>query len=141
MLVVLIQIVPGVPRLADEEWPQFIRRRSRNAAGLIEMHSDWWSRQWFVRAKSWDDHLVRDFQRQLNHFVDGVCVELVPSNFSWASALRFYRDATFLEANRVYFFQDVLGGRLSSRTGLRAGRGKVHTRWHEGVDHAKRMSN
>lgn len=64
----LLGIAVVISRRADEEWVDFVRRRSRKDASLIEFHSNWWSRQWFVRAKSWNDHLARGSQRQLKHF-------------------------------------------------------------------------
>ena len=129
----------GVSGKPEDDFIEFRKRKSRAAVRLIEDTSTWWTQKWLQRTKSWSKHLERDAQRQVQHFVDGVPVDMVASSFSWAPLLAKWRHRDFLEAQRSYFVQIAPQVRVSSRTGLRGGRGKVHMRWQDGVDYAERM--
>ena len=134
----IIGISLGLRKTVHEDPAAFVRRRGRMASRLIEDTDTWWTRRWLKRILKWNDHLTRDYERQMLHFVDKVPVDLIASQFSWAPMLSHWRAREFLSARRDFFVQIAPQIRVSSRTGLRAGRGKVHTRWHEGLDFARR---
>ena len=131
----------GVSRNPDEDFIEFRKRKSRAAVRLIEDSNTWWTQKWLQRAKSWSEHLKRDSQRQMRYFVDRVPIDMIASNFSWAPLLAEWRGQHFLEEQRNYFLQIAPQWRVSSRTGLRRGRGKVNMRWHDGVEYARRLAS
>ena len=81
------------------------------------------------RVVAWDDHLSRP-----------------RNNHTWAAKLRGYKGKTWL-----MFRESLLAPATASRnspvsvtagrTGTRAFAGKVHTRWHDGVDYARHHLN
>ena len=96
---------------------------------------------------SWDDHLQRDFERQIKfledhpqgdiHLLLGRSVWPLSesslafhSTFSWASLLSRHQDGTWFEKVRSFF---RVGARVASRTNTRSRKGFVQTRWHDSV--------
>ena len=55
------------------------------------------------------------------------------TNFSFVPALIDWRGEQFLANSRVHLFRSRGREAVHTRTGLRAGRGHVHTRWHEAL--------
>ena len=110
-----------LPPLRGEEAPDYVRRRGRLARKVCA-DCGIWSHHWFTRSIRWDEHLSR------------------PANaHSWASQLREYRGKQWLMDRRASFataFRSNVSVH-AGRTGTRAFRGIVHTRWHDGVDYGR----
>jgi hypothetical protein len=115
-----------LPRFPGEEVDVYVRRRGK-AARKICSERGAWSNHWFGRALDWDEHLAR------------------PRNLaSWPAKLRDYRGRQWLIERRASFAPSVASRRSSvsvfaGRTGTRSFAGKVHTRWHDGIDYARSM--
>ena len=58
-------------KLVVEDWETFRRRSAKESVKWIEEHGEWWSRKWMAQAISWNNHLCRDYDRQLQHWSDG----------------------------------------------------------------------
>ena len=116
-------ILMRVPRHADEPIDVFVRRRGRLAASVCKRRG-LWSIHWFDRATKWDDHLSRDRNSQ-----------------SWPARLRSYRDREWFLQRRIELAprNGWSASSLAGRTDTRAFRGKVHSRWHDGIHYAKEM--
>ena len=102
----------------------YVRRRGRAARQTCKTQG-LWSHSWFNRAIRWDDHLARP-----------------RNNHTWAAKLREYKGKEWLIGRRVSSAPSVasIGSNASvfaGRTGTRSVRGKVHMRWHDGIDYAK----
>ena len=113
-----------LPFEAGEDAGDYVRRRGRIARKLCrEMGS--WSAHWFERARRWDDHLSR--RRNAD---------------TWAAKLREYRGKHWLMDRRALFAPPGSSqvSVRAGRTGTRALPGKVHMRWHDGIDFAKTVS-
>ena len=110
-----------LPPLPGEEAADYVRRRGR-AARKVCTDCGTWSHHWFARSVRWDQHLGR------------------PANFhSWPSQLREYKGKQWLMERRASF-ASALRSNVSvhaGRTGTRACRGIVHTRWHDGIDYGQ----
>jgi len=116
-----------LPPAPGEEAEDYVRRRGR-AARKICTEQGMWSNHWFGRATRWDEHLAR------------------PRNWkSWPARLREYRGRQWLIERRAHFAPSVASRSstasvFAGRTGTRSFRGKVHTRWHDGIDFARSRS-
>ena len=113
--------VMRVPRDAGEDVDAYVRRRGRLARKQC-LEQGRWSAFWFDRAIKWDEHLARE--RNI---------------FSWSARLRDYRGMQWLMERRAALApsaSSVLSIR-AGRTGTRAMRGKVHARWHDGIEYAR----
>ena len=109
------------PRAAGEDVDAYVRRRGRLARNQC-LQQGQWSDFWFSRASKWDEHLARE-----------------RNGYSWSARLRDYRGMHWLMERRA-----ALAPRVSAvvsiragRTGTRAAPGKVHARWHDGIEYAK----
>ena len=127
----------GIFKLPCEPFKDFLSRRSRAASRLIESQEAWWTKKWFRRAVSWDDHCRRDLERQRIALDPDVNAALIATNFAWPPQLLDWKGEAFLSARRTFFFRDSAWTALSSATRTRVGRAKVQRRWHEGVAFAK----
>ena len=112
------------PRLEAEETNDYFRRRRRIARNLC-IENGLWSKRWFSRSLKWDQHLARPLNRH-----------------SWPAQLREYRGREWLMERRMSFAPSVASRTssasiLAGRTDTRAVRGKVHMRWHDGIEFAK----
>ena len=113
-----------LPREPGEEAEAYVRRRGREAR-KCNMSQGLWSQHWFGRAIRWDDHLAR------------------PANqHTWAAKLREYKGKEWLMHRRALFAPSAAsrGSSVSitaGRTGTRSVHGKVHMRWHDGIDLAR----
>jgi hypothetical protein len=111
-------------RKPGEEAADYVRRRGRLARKVC-VEQGVWSHKWFGRATQWDDHLAR------------------PQNFhSWPAKLREHKGKQWLMERRASFAptvasRDSSSSILAGRTGTRSFRGKVNTRWHDGIDFAR----
>lgn len=109
-----------LPREEGENvvWTTFVRRRGRHARGQCQ-DNGLWSHLWFKRALKWDAHLAR-----------------IVNARSWASRLRSYtRREWLMEQRRLLLPLDsnvVL--MTAGRTGTRTQPGKVHMRFHDGLE-------
>ena len=116
-----------LPPAPGEEAESYVRRRGRAARKICEEHGTW-SDHWFGRALNWDEHLAR------------------PRNCeSWPAKLREYKGKQWLMDRRVSFAPTVASRAstasvFAGRTGTMSFRGKVHARWHDGVDFARSRS-
>ena len=124
----------GIRKLPDEDAAEFNRNRNRAVRCYCERHG-WWSRRWFQQAVKWDDHLSRDWAVQAQHYEAGVDAQQCQTQFSFAPLLRSWHGADWLEAHTTWRIRKDL--RVDKSTGLRAGRGPVSKRWHEGVLYAR----
>jgi len=116
-----------LPRLEGEDPASYVRRRGRVARGHCRKQG-LWAAHWFARAIAWDDHLTRARNGQ-----------------TWSGRLRDFRGKEWLKQQRALYvprgFSDASAASLrAGRTGTRAVRGKVQTRWHDGIDYAKSRS-
>ena len=116
-----------LPRDEGEEADAYVRRRGRAARKLCVANGKW-SALWFRRAVQWDEHLARPLN----------------SN-SWAAKLRMYRGRSWLMEQRSKFAPSVASlaspaSMLAGRTGTRAQAGKVHMRFHDGIEYARTNS-
>ena len=115
-----------IPRNEGEELDSFVRRRGR-AARKCALGQGLWSQHWFGRSVRWDDHLSR------------------PSNFhTWAAKLREYHGKEWLIDRRASFApstasRESTASATAGRTGTRSVHGKVHMRWHDGIDFARSL--
>ena len=120
----MVASIVRLPQIPGEEAKNYVRRRGR-AARKTCAEQGMWSRHWFGRAVRWDEHLAR------------------PRNFnSWSAQLRDYRGKEWLMDRRASFAPSVAsrGSSVSiyaGRIGTRSVRGKVHVRWHDGIDFAQ----
>ena len=120
----MIASIVRLPQVPGEEAKDYVRRRGREAR-KTRAEQGMWSKHWFGRAVSWDDHLAR------------------PRNFnSWPAQLRDYRGKEWLMERRASFAASAssrgsTASILAGRTGTRSARGKVHVRWHDGIDYAR----
>ena len=114
-----------LPRNGGEDAPEYVRRRGRLARKVCK-ESGSWSEHWFDRCLRWDEHLARG-----------------RNSYTWAARLRDFRGAQWLIDRRASFAPAVASHSspasiLAGRTGTRAYRGKVHMRWHDGVELARK---
>ena len=120
----MTSIILQLPRLDGEFAEDYVRRRGRLAARICK-EQGLWSHKWFKRAIKWDEHLAR------------------PQNsLYWAAALRSYHDYQWFIFRRSLFAPSVAScsspaSATAGRTDTRSGRGKVHTRWHDGIIYAR----
>ena len=120
----MVASVVRLPRVAGEEAADYVRRRGRLARKSCAEQGIW-SQHWFSRAVHWDDHLCR------------------PLNFAtWPAQLREHRGKQWLMDCRASLAPARSSSSsevsvLAGRTGTRTFSGKVHTRWHDGVDFAR----
>ena len=115
-----------VPRIPGEEAADYVRRRGRLANKICKTHGTL-SSHWFSRCVKWDEHLSR--ARNMH---------------TWAARLREYHGKQWLIERRAQFAPSSASRSSPSsssagRTGTRAIHGKVHMRWHDGVDYARSM--
>ena len=113
-----------LPYLEGERPEDYVRRRGRLAARLAQSHGPW-SRRWFQRVLSWDEHLARPRNRHL-----------------WAAKLRSYHDRDWFIFRRSMFAPSVASrhspaSATAGRTDTRSGQAKVHMRWHDGIEYAR----
>jgi len=113
-----------LPRLQGEDAPEYVRRRGRLARQVCKENGNW-SHHWFGRALHWDEHLNR-----------------VHNSYTWAARLRDFHGKQWLIDKRASFAPSTASRNspasiLAGRTGTRAFRGKVHMRWHDGIDMAR----
>ena len=113
-----------LPRLDGEEAPEYVRRRGRVARRITSANGPW-SCKWFRRAVLWDEHLARP----QNHH-------------SWPARLREFRGKQWLIDRRASLAPAASSHNsshsvLAGRTCTRSFRGKVNTRWHDGIDLAR----
>ena len=101
-----------IPRLPGEDGLEYVQRRNREAAGHCRRHG-LWSSHWFKRAKDWQDHIERGH-----------------SPLSWSVLLRPFHDHVWLDGQRI--MSNFQG------TSTRLSRGRPCTRWHEGIELARR---
>ena len=82
--------------------------------------------------------MARDWDHQLQ-FYNGVAdIASCQTKFSFAPLLRQWHGEDWILDHTEFRFNS--DGRLHRKTGLRAQRGGVSRRWHEGVEHASRMA-
>ena len=116
----MISIALRQPRLPHEEVQDYVRRRGRAARRICQKHGPW-SNHWFARAAALYKHLSRSRNGTV-----------------WSAQLRDYHGKKWLEEQRASFIVSETSSTsiLAGRTGTRAFVGKVHTRWHDGVEYA-----
>ena len=105
-----------LPRRAGEDVGEYCRRRGREA-GSLARRAGLWSHLWCKRVVDSSNHLQRE--RNLS---------------SWASRLLAYKGRTWLQQCRSSMNSASVH---SGRTGTRMLPGRVHCRWHDGVDAAE----
>ena len=105
-----------------EDPAAFVMRRNRAAAGVARRRG-LWSDVWKKRVIAWNAHLGRELNKN-----------------SWAAKTLHFHGKEWLQQRRRMFAVGSQGSLLAGRTETRAGRGIVHRRWHDGVDHAKALS-
>ena len=137
----------GQYKLSTEDWKAYFQRCSRTAKTLIGTRVSDWAYIWTSNTVSSDDHLDRDWDRQVafleRHPQDRIRLSklhsvwsLVDTNaciqtsFSWSSALSKFQSASWFDGIRTFF---RTGARTSSRTQSRKRRGFVAPRWHDVV--------
>ena len=118
----MVATIMRVPPRPGEEPACYFRRRGRAAAAECKKQGVW-SRRWFWRVLDWQDHLDRPRNGQ-----------------SWAAKLSRYRDREWFIQRRASLLSSgsSAGACLAGRTDTRACRGMVQTRWHDGVEFARR---
>lgn len=104
MIAVLMQLKPR----SQESLEAFTRRRHCYCGKLASKHGRW-SQQWARSICSWRDHAGRRHD---------------PG--SWPSPVLDWHGADWITQRRL-----LASSGLASRTGTRAGRGKVHKHWEE----------
>ena len=117
----MVATVQRIPRYPGEDLGDFVKRRGRAAASTCRTSGSW-SHKWFRRALDWNAHLER------------------PRNIhSWPAKLLHFKDRQWFIERRASLLPADCGGAscLAGRTGTRAFRGCVHTRWHDGIEFAK----
>ena len=112
-----------LPRDPGEEAEHYVRRRGRIARSISYEHGRR-SQLWFGRALSWDEHLARPRINQC-----------------WPAKLRNYKGKEWLMERRALCAPAAASSAgtasvFAGRTGTRALPGKVHVRWHDGIDFA-----
>ena len=127
----------GVVRLPCEEFGTFCKRRSRAASRIIEAQNAWWTKRWYQRAITWDDHCRPDLQRQEGALNLQVEEALIVTRFAWPGQLLDWKGEDFLQSKRTFFSRNSCFVSLCWATQTRVVRGKVQRRWHEGVARAK----
>ena len=135
----LVSAAMNNTRLTVESWVTFVRRSAKEASHWVEHNSEWWSRQWLRRAIAWCDHLERDSKQQLLHYESNANPELLSTRFSWAAALYRHHGPQWLADRRIFDQRSAWQETMYSRTGTRVIRGKVHTRFHDGIAYARSM--
>ena len=134
----MVSAAIGNYRLTVETWIQFLRRTSHESAAWIEANSHWWSYRWLQRIIKWEEHLVRDAAEQ-QRYLDGAPIDRCRTRWSWAAALFNFHGSTWLSEQRVFYNRSNRLEGVYSRTGTRAVRGKIYTRFQEGIEHARRL--
>ena len=115
----MVATVLRVPRQLGEEAPDYVKRRGRLAACACQK-SGKWSQRWFKRATN--EHLER------------------PRNGnSWPAKLLHHMDRDWFRQRRFSLLpaQSQNGSCLAGRTNTRAFQGRVHSRWHDGIEYAR----
>ena len=107
-----------------EEAPEYVRRRGRAARKWCKDNGQW-SARWFQRALKWNEHLTRAHD---------------PNN--WGAQLLKYHGREWLMWRRAMFAPTSASRAspasiLAGRTDTRAFRGKVCTRFHDGIEFAR----
>ena len=105
-----------LPRRALEDVGEYCRRRGREA-GSLARRAGLWSHLWCKRVVDWSNHMLRE-----------------RNSSSWASRLLAYKGCTWLQQCRSSMNS---ASAHSGRTGTRMLPGRVHCRWHDGVDAAE----
>ena len=103
----------GIKPSAQEPYDAFVQRRHIQAG-----HLGRWSAGWGSSVVSWHDHLLRRHDPKV-----------------WSPVLLDWHDTSWLSLQGL---MHSVG--LESRTRTRAYRGKVHRRWQESLDDAKRFA-
>ena len=116
MTAILLRVSP----YPDEAVEDFVRRRGRLSASVCNQQG-LWSSHFFHRATKWDLHLSRDRNIQ-----------------SWPCKLRLFRDRDWFMQRRIELAPNNgwSASCVAGKTDTRAFRGKVHTRWHDGIHFA-----
>ena len=116
----MVSFVCPIRRHRGESFDQYARRRGCHASKLIG-HAESWSKHWFDRATSWNEHVERGH-----------------SPCKWNRDLLAYHGLGWLQERRAGFAA-VISSRLNSwtiwagRTGTRSAPGKVQPRWQEAM--------
>eukprot|EP00928_Gymnodinium_smaydae_P092558 TRINITY_DN76452_c0_g1_i1.p1 TRINITY_DN76452_c0_g1~~TRINITY_DN76452_c0_g1_i1.p1 ORF type:complete len:307 (-),score=16.00 TRINITY_DN76452_c0_g1_i1:102-1022(-) len=113
-----------------EDIAAFIRRRAAQARAKCQQLG-WWSCKWASQVLRWDEHLLRDYDRQKRHYDGGLLPALCFTSWSWAARLRCYHDSLWLRERRETFIRNAALQTTSTRTRTRASRGRVFPRWEE----------
>ena len=101
------------PQLSETE-EAYVRRRNRMPSEAAAKHGRW-SAKWAARVVSWHDHLLRPL-----------------NSSSWAAKTLQFHGRDWLQKQRIMHSSGHFT--LSfGRTRTRAGQGKVHQRWHDGL--------
>ena len=104
-----------VPMLDSDTPESYVRRRARLISQQIPYSGSWYF-SWRLRVLDWDEHLQRP--------INGAC---------WMAKLRNYRGAGWFHLRRAFF---ASARATAGRTNTRVGPGRVHTRWHDGIEAA-----
>ena len=107
----MISIACPISRMYLEDSAGYARRKGRQASSLATA-TGLWSKHWFDRAVSWDDHVQRS-----------------RSGCKWNSSLRAFHDSNWLQECRASFVPSLSTMRnpwtsFAGRTGTRAAAGK-----------------
>ena len=114
----MVALIMRLPRREGESPEEFFRRRARSA-GKACSDCGTWSQRWFRRSIAWDEHLRRD-----------------RNSTSWPAQLLEYHGGTWLAAQRLMRRSPSV---FAGWTGTRASSGKVHMRWHDGIELAQQL--
>ena len=133
----MVAAAMGNSRLRTESWEEFCRRSAKQASSWVEQHSRWWSRQWLQKAIDWNSHVERDWQIQKCFWQSECSAESLKTKWSWCPLLLHWHGDEWLRNRRI--FQNRSGRSHCTHTRTRRVRGKVHTRWHDGIQYASRM--
>ena len=120
----MISIACPIRRDYGEDSEQYARRKGRHASSLAKV-AGLWSKHWFDRALSWDEHVQRN-----------------RSGCKWNNSLRAFHDSNWLQECRASFLQSTSTmlnpwTLFAGRTGTRAAASKVQPRWQEAVQKAR----
>ena len=126
-------------RYPTEPWDEFNKRRARMSARVIERNNGWWTKSWFTRAVAWDDHCRRSLAVQSRVLKNPTDIMSCATNFPWPPLLLDWNGLEFLRERRTFHTRSRGSESVSSRTVTRAGRGFVHTRWHDGIINARNI--
>ena len=129
----------GIFRYPIEPWPDFVKRRARMAANVIERNDAWWTKSWFSRAVAWEDHCRRSLAVQSRVLENPTDIMASSTNFPWPPLLLDWNGLDFLRERRTFYTRSRGSLSVTSRTDTRAGRGFVHTRWHDGILNARNI--